>query len=249
MSIQFKSNKKNRLGSNGIRQADDRRPSSLLDSMDQKELEAQYEKIKNMLNNNSLKLPDGGAKLKAKLEQIKCLLDDQNAIANKVSELSLDDKINVRQETIDRSNNISPQVHSTKLLKAHSLDSKTEQNTSRSARMMSLDESMHLQEAQQKDIKLANMKKRMESVRNATVDNLADDLAMTMNSLQLDPETRQPRPDDDGLSDEEGEDADSDDLSDSENEELYERYDDEGFEEDEQHIFDDGRQQDDNTRI
>ncbi|KAI9476577.1 MAG: hypothetical protein EXX96DRAFT_485149, partial [Benjaminiella poitrasii] len=203
--------------------------------------------------NSNLKLPDGGAKLKMKLEQIKTLLNNQNAIINKVSELSLDDKVNVRKETIERSNNVSTDVHPTNLLRVNltkSTESRMEPNTSRSAQMMSLEESMHLQEAQQKDIKLANMRKRLESVRStAPTDSLTDDLAMTMNSLRLDPETRQPRPDDDGPSDEEGDDADSDDLTDSEDDDLYERYDDEGFEEDEQQIFDDGRQHDAGSTI
>lgn len=102
--------------------------------------------------------------------------------------------------------------------------------------MMSLEESMKLQELQQKDIKLANMRKRMETVKGSFANqSLADDLSSTMNRLRLDPENRQPRPDDDGPSDEEGDDADSDDDTEDED---YERYDDEGFdEEDEQQFF------------
>lgn len=122
--------------------------------------------------------------------------------------------------------------------------------------MMSLEESMQLQEAQQKDIKLANMRKKIQSIRGSTTtrtsESLADDLSLTMNSLQLDPETRQPRPDDDNPEDMEGEDADSDDdTTDSEDEDDmdgYERYDDEGYEEDDQQVFEDGQQHNNNNR-
>lgn len=113
---------------------------------------------------------------------------------------------------------------------------------------MSLEESMKLQESQQNDIKMANMRKKMESVRGSMVptESLADDLTLTMNSLQLDPETRVPRPDDDGPSDGEGDDADSDD---SDELEYYERYDDEGYEEEEgDQEFEDGQQHNNNNR-
>ncbi len=120
---------------------------------------------------------------------------------------------------------------------------------------MSLEESMQLQESQQKDIKLANMRKKMESVRKSAAANsgssLADDLALNMNKLQLDPETRIPRPDDDGSSDGEGGDADSDSDSDEDDDldnGYYERYDDEGFEEDEDQVFEDGQQHNNNNR-
>ncbi|CAO3656017.1 unnamed protein product [Mucor hiemalis] len=211
--------------------------------MSQTELEDLYEKTNAMLNNPALKLPDGGAKLKAKLDQINTILKNENTITNgitdKVSGLSLSDKINVRKETVLRSNRTVEQPSN--LLRAHDSDH------TRTVRMMSLEESMKLQESQQNDIKMANMRKKMESVRGSMVptDSLADDLTMTMNSLQLDPETRVPRPDDDGPSDGEGDDADSDD---SDELEYYERYDDEGFEEDEDQEFEDGQQHNNNNR-
>lgn len=112
--------------------------------------------------------------------------------------------------------------------------------------MMSLEESMKLQESQQNDIKLANMRKKMESVRGSVAtESLADDLSLTMNSLRLDPETRIPRPDDDGPSDDEGDDADSDD-SDPMN---YERYEDEAYDDEEvDEEFDDGQLHNNNNR-
>lgn len=113
--------------------------------------------------------------------------------------------------------------------------------------MMSLEESMKLQEMQQNDIKMANMRKRMESVRGSVQSNsLADDLSLTMDGLQLDPETRIPRPDDDGPSDGEGDDMDSDDSADFEGQ-NYERFEDEGFEEDDEE-FDDGQLHNNNNR-
>lgn len=106
---------------------------------------------------------------------------------------------------------------------------------------------MKLQEMQQNDIKKANMTKRMESVRGSVQsESLADDLSLTMNSLRLDPETRIPRPDDDGPSDGEGDDADSDDSDEFEGQD-YERFEDEGFEEDDEE-FEDGQLHNNNNR-
>ncbi|KAI8372142.1 hypothetical protein BD560DRAFT_434438 [Blakeslea trispora] len=212
--------------------------SQRTDSVDADNLQLQYEKTKAMLNNPHLKLPDGGAKLKAKLAELEVLM--KQSLTDKVSGLSLNNhKVNVRQQTLERSNQ-TPM--STNLLRAHK-DSTLEHvsqltkkkfslvnlEKTRMARMMSLEESMKLQESQQKDIQLANMRKRMEDIRSSQAqESLADDLAVTMNRLQLDPELRQPRPDDDGPSDEEGSDSD-DDYDNSLTEGAYE---DEGFEED-----------------
>lgn len=84
---------------------------------------------------STLKLPDGGAKLKLKLEQIKSLLDASednltNRITDKVSEMSLSEKPNVRKETLLRSNNISDQP--SKLLKATTHDGMEQANVSAS---------------------------------------------------------------------------------------------------------------------
>ncbi|KAI8350336.1 hypothetical protein EDC96DRAFT_297555 [Choanephora cucurbitarum] len=184
------------------------------DPVSTNDLQHQYEKTKAMLNNPNLKLPDGGAKLKAKLAELEVLM--KQSLTDKVSELSLNDhKVNIRQQTLERSKQ-TPM--STNLLRAHSA------KDARVAQMMSLEESMKLQESQQKDIKLANMRKRMEEVTRSskTQESLADDLEMAMNQLQLDPEIRQPSPDDDGSSEDE---YDSDDS-------LEGAYEDEGFEED-----------------
>lgn len=67
---------------------------------------------------STLKLPDGGAKLKAKLEQIKSLLETNNNTENKdvtngitgrVSEMSLNKKPDIRKETLLRSNEVNGQ--------------------------------------------------------------------------------------------------------------------------------------------
>ncbi|KAI7869837.1 uncharacterized protein EV154DRAFT_530428 [Mucor mucedo] len=217
-----------------------------LQDMDQKELLALHEKTSAMLNNPTLHLPDGGAKLRAKIEQINAILNNENtatnSITNKVSGLSLNEKLDIRKETIVRSNQVQD-VHAHNLLRAHDAD----EQHARTARMMSLEESMKLQEMQQNDIKLANMNKRMESVRGSVPSkSLADDLSLTMGGLQLDPETRIPRPDDDGPSDDEGDDMDSDDSADFEGQ-NYQRFEDEGFEEDDEE-FDDGQLHNNNNR-
>ncbi|KAI8091085.1 uncharacterized protein B0P05DRAFT_584206 [Gilbertella persicaria] len=183
---------------------------------DSNDLQSQYEKTKATLNNPHLTLPDGGAKLKAKLAQLESLL--KNSLSDKVSELSLNDTLDVRQKTLIQSNQQQTPIQ---LLRAHA-PSETDMSPPRGARMMSLEESMKLQESQQRDIQLANMRKRMEDVSKSKSEqeSLADDLTVTMNRLQLntDYETES--------------DSDDEEYQDDE-EEVYE---DEGFEE--EHEYD-----------
>ncbi|KAG1042941.1 hypothetical protein G6F43_011775 [Rhizopus delemar] len=181
----------------------------------------------------TIKLPDGGAKLKLKLEQIeKALAATENTsnLARRVSDMSIADRPNTRKEALLHANNYPTESH--KLLRAHSdMESKA-----RTSCIISLEESIQLQDSQQKDIKEANMKKRMESItRKTKIDSLTDELSSTMGRLRLDPETRVPRPDDDGSSDDEGPDADSlDDSDDDDDDDLLYANDDEGFEEEEE---------------
>jgi hypothetical protein len=63
---------------------------------------------------SNLKLPDGGAKLKAKLEKIDQLLSQKNVITDKVP---LSDKIDIRKESLLRSSNT--EVQPSNLLRAH----------------------------------------------------------------------------------------------------------------------------------
>lgn len=78
-----------------------------------------------LLMYSALHLPDGGAKLRAKLEQITAILNNEdtaaNIITNKVSGLSLNEKMDIRKETIVRSNNVQ-EVHAHNLLRAHDAD-------------------------------------------------------------------------------------------------------------------------------
>ena len=70
----------------------------------------------NAIQPSNLKLPDGGAKLKAKLAELEVLM--KQSLTDKVSELSLNDhKVNIRQQTLERSKQ-TPM--STNLLRAHS---------------------------------------------------------------------------------------------------------------------------------
>lgn len=75
--------------------------------------------------NSTLHLPDGGAKLRAKIEQINAILNNENtatnSITNKVSGLSLNEKLDIRKETIVRSNQVQD-VHAHNLLRAHDAD-------------------------------------------------------------------------------------------------------------------------------
>ncbi|KAG1148298.1 hypothetical protein G6F37_005937 [Rhizopus arrhizus] len=185
-----------------------------------------------MLNNATIKLPDGGAKLKLKLEQIeKALAATENTsnLTQRVSDMSIADRPNTRKEALLHANKYPTESH--KLLRAHS----DMEPNARTSCIISLEESIQLQDSQQKDIKEANMKKRMESItRKTKIDSLTDELSSTMGRLRLDPETRVPRPDDDGSSDDEGPDADSIDDSDDDDDDLLYANDDEGFEEEEE---------------
>ncbi|CAO3699793.1 unnamed protein product [Rhizopus stolonifer] len=202
-----------------------------INSLSHEELAELYEKTQAILNNQTIKLPDGGAKLKAKIEQIGKVLTNAKNTANltqKVSELSLHDCPNSRKEILHYADN-AKEAHT--LLRPHSEPS----SNTRAARIISLEESIQIQDSQQKDIKEANMKKRMESVtKSMKVDSLADELSNTMGRLRLNPETRVPRPDDDGSSDGEGDGTDSmDDDSDDDDDDLLYVDDDEGFDEEE----------------
>jgi hypothetical protein len=75
----------------------------------------------NIISFSALKLPDGGAKLKAKLEQIETLLNSTNDISDKVSDMSISDKLDIRKETVLRSNKPFD-THATNLLRAHDSD-------------------------------------------------------------------------------------------------------------------------------
>ncbi|PHZ13262.1 uncharacterized protein RHIMIDRAFT_130931 [Rhizopus microsporus ATCC 52813] len=207
-----------------------------LNNLSHHELVELYTKTKAILNNSGIKLPDGGSKLKAKLEQIEEALKntENTSLSKRVSELSINDRPNTRKEVLihaNKSASSQENQQSHKLLRSHS----DMVSSARSARIISLDESIQLQESQQKEIKEANMKKRMESVKKSIkTDSLTDELTSTMGRLRLDPETRIPRPDDDGPSDDEGPDADSIDDTDDDDELFYGDEDDEGFDEEDE---------------
>ncbi|KAI9283210.1 hypothetical protein BY458DRAFT_3499 [Sporodiniella umbellata] len=236
--IQIKNLRKNSNGYNKIEKS--------VESLSFQELEALYSKTQSILNNSTIQLPDGGAKLKAKLEQIKKVQNSRNdTLTQKVSEMSLSDRPNSRKDILDHAT--SPKDAHT-LLKPH-LETEAK---GRSACVISLEESIRLQDTQQKDIKEANMKKRLESItRSMKTDSLTDELNQSMGRLRLSAETSISHPDDDGSSDGEGRDADSiddesddddDDDDNDDNDRLLYAEDDEGFDEDETVIIAERRQ-------
>lgn len=70
---------------------------------------------------STIKLPDGGAKLKLKLEQIEKALEateNTSNLARRVSDMSIADRPNTRKEALLHANNYPTESH--KLLRAHS---------------------------------------------------------------------------------------------------------------------------------
>ncbi|KAI8982469.1 hypothetical protein BDF20DRAFT_835089 [Mycotypha africana] len=218
----------------------------------ERDLQDQCDKIASLLQNPNIKLPDGGKKLKARLQELQQLLKPKAAdITKGVSHLSLADnkRPNMRKQIINQSNEVSNESNmSSSLLKANASknasssmsDSEDNVTLGRKTRMLGLDESLKLQESYEKDRKLATLKKKMELVRESAEtskstpsESLADEISLTMGGLKLDPETRPLRPDDDDSLTEDEDDDDEEFYSENDDEPLrdLERYDDEGFDE------------------
>ncbi|KAG0172647.1 hypothetical protein DFQ28_003099 [Apophysomyces sp. BC1034] len=221
-----------------------------LDTMPRSELEDLRERNEKMLGNLQLigTLPDKGAKLKDTVQQINVLLGDmpdtsvmseeERSITRRVSDLKLDPtRIDVRKQSVELANakaQANDYVTSGMLrINPASQEMQVDKPTQQQARvcMMSLDESLKLQESQLQSIKAEKLKRQLDAMTpRRKSESLADDLSLTMSRMQLDPEIRQPKPQDDD-SDEDSDDGDDDGSDLNDEDYLYE--DDEGFEEEE----------------
>ncbi|KAI8978092.1 hypothetical protein BDB01DRAFT_852632 [Pilobolus umbonatus] len=139
------------------------------------ELTQLKERTSHMLYSTSVKLPDGGNKLRMKIREIEKVIAEKEGMTQRMKNISLVDfkRPNVREETIQLSNQLVDEG-----MKPHNLLKAANKSTS-GARMMSLEESVQLQAKQQREIKEANVRKRMESM------SLKDDLSLTLEQLNL----------------------------------------------------------------
>ncbi|CAO3595838.1 unnamed protein product [Absidia cylindrospora] len=225
------------------------------------------DKTQTMLNNSTITatLPDKGSKLKEKLALIETLLnssanDTPESVSDKVSKLSLENnnRPNIRKKSVADANLEACRIHlSSNLLQAHgpvggsggigSMIEATEMDDRQKAkvRMISLEESVRLQDHQRDRIKEEGFRKQLRNLKPRNVNALDDDISMTMNRLRLDPGIRVPRPADDNTDDDEGPDEDGNDDDDDDDEDDDDYNYDSAYDEDDSSIHDEGLVQDD----
>lgn len=179
-----------------------------------------------MLQNTSIvnTLPDKGAKLKNSIAQIDALLrqQEENTASNTTQP-------NIRQMSIQE-NGSSSSSSSRSLLAAEKKDDSTATNSK--TRMMPMNESMQLQNEQLQAIKDDKLRRQMAALRPPQpkfTESLADDLSLSMERMQLNPETGSHRPADDDRDEYESDSEDEDSIDQAIYDSLYE--DDEGFDE------------------
>ncbi|KAI8145045.1 hypothetical protein BJV82DRAFT_666960 [Fennellomyces sp. T-0311] len=143
--------------------------------MSRSELIDLKERNQKLLSNPSLisTLPDKGAKLKASIAQVDAILERQD-IAKGMSNLSINPAPDMRKRSVDQANALADKHDVSSSL----LATKTGEPQCKT-RMMRMDESMKLQEAQQQQIKDDKVRRQLEAMkpkRPATSESLADDL-------------------------------------------------------------------------
>ncbi|KAI7849302.1 hypothetical protein BDC45DRAFT_278010 [Circinella umbellata] len=149
-----------------------------LDTMSRQELIDLRERNEKLLNNPGLMttLPDKGEKLKKSIEQIDELLRKQD-IADGMLGLSVSPPSSdtIRKRSVDQAMELADNAtNSTSSL----LATKTTEFQPKT-RMMSMDESMKLQEAQQQQVKDEKIKRQLQALKPKaprTSESLADDL-------------------------------------------------------------------------
>ncbi|KAI9493093.1 hypothetical protein BDB00DRAFT_384272 [Zychaea mexicana] len=121
-----------------------------LDTMSRQELIDLKERNEKLFANSNLMstLPDKGAKLRTSIEQINALLQKQD-IAKGMSELSINPSPDMRKRSVDQANDLADKRDaSNSLLAAKTMGSQSK------TRMMRMDESIKLEQAQQQQIKV-----------------------------------------------------------------------------------------------
>ncbi|ORX61586.1 hypothetical protein DM01DRAFT_1332184 [Hesseltinella vesiculosa] len=144
-----------------------------------------------MLDNKQLlaTLPDKGARLKEKLAQLNALLkpgytpEDTEKVVDQVSNLSLKDKYrrNMRKKSIDEHSATANQLH-------HLLQpgSTVPGGMMARSKMISLSESVHLQETLTKQEKELSLKKQMQQIKVTGPEAMdTDDLTSTLGRMQI----------------------------------------------------------------
>ncbi|KAJ2959991.1 hypothetical protein NQZ79_g4552 [Umbelopsis isabellina] len=165
---------------------------------------------------------------------------EENPLMNAMSKLSIKSKENGREHSValanaEASNNqfISSGIMRTRkpsIAEGTQLDS-TSPDACVNARvqMITLNESVQLQETHQQTSKAQDLKYKLNRLKNSRSEySLTEELTDTMQSMRLDPETDQSEPDDDDTTDS--------DVEESANESPIEDYEDEGFEEDDEYV-------------
>lgn len=154
---------------------------------------------------------------------------DSAKITKQMSKLNISSSA-VRKQSIERANALADRYDGSRSLLAPQTE------PSAKTKMLRMDESVRLQEAQQQRIKEEKLKRQLKSIHATTSESLADDLSLTLSRMKLDPEMRPERPQDDQPEDDDDEEDDLDSIDAAEY--LYDD-DDEGFDEEEYHS--DGR--------
>ncbi|CAM0136562.1 hypothetical protein VKS41_003363 [Umbelopsis sp. WA50703] len=165
---------------------------------------------------------------------------EENPLMNAMSKLSIKSKENGREHSValanaEASNNqfISSGIMRTRkpsIAEGVKADS-TSPDASVNARvqMITLNESVQLQETHQQTSKAQDLKYKINRLKNSKSDySITKELTDTMQQMRLDPETDQSEPDDDDTTDS--------DVDQSGNESPIEDYEDEGFEEDDEYV-------------
>ncbi|KAI8081501.1 uncharacterized protein BX664DRAFT_340542 [Halteromyces radiatus] len=209
-----------------------------IDTLSESDLLDLRSKTKSMLDNSTIvaTLPDKGSKLKEKINTIDNLLasrkDTPDTVTEKVSKLSLENnnRPNIRKKSVADANLEACRINlSSNMLRAHvggtshQNDSNTgEKDTGTSSvkeyddgqqakvRMISLEESVRLQNYQRDRLKEEGYRKQLEKLNKSIHQDrsITDDISTTMNRLQLDSTPRVYRPADDNTDDDEGSDED-----------------------------------------
>lgn len=101
--------------------------------------------------------------------------------------------------------------------------------TNARVQMITLNESVQLQESHQQNQKSQDLKYKLNRLKNAKNEySITEELSETMQNMRLDPETDQSEPDDDDTTDS--------DVDTSDREDTFDDYDDEGFDEDDAYL-------------
>ncbi|KAH8550876.1 hypothetical protein BGW37DRAFT_61643 [Umbelopsis sp. PMI_123] len=163
-------------------------------------------------------------------------ISDEAPITDAISKLSLRNKENGRDHSIalanaQASNNQFVSSGMMRTRKSSIADggyndaASTEPTANARVRMISLNESLQLQDSHQQNQKAQDLRYKLQKLKNHPKDySLTEELSETMDNLRLDPESEQSDPADDDTTDS--------DINESDREDTFDDFYDEGFDED-----------------